>query len=69
MGMKTTAGAVLLFNTRKGAKDAARLHAESCPMVSTRGRRVIAVYGDELKHEVADLEDRGFTVTRCKCLK
>jgi len=63
-------GAVLLFNNCAPAHLAARLHAAACPMVAMAdrpGRRVAAIR-DNLEWEIADLEERGWPVKRCKCL-
>lgn len=61
--------AVLLFNTCAASHLAARLHSATCPMVNAakRGHKVRAVTTDVEAH-VADLNERGFTVKRCKCL-
>jgi hypothetical protein len=62
---------VLLFNTAADAHLAARLHAATCPMVNTaakRGRKSVKLIDEDVQENVDDLNERGFTVKRCKCL-
>jgi|HubBroStandDraft_3_1064219.scaffolds.fasta_scaffold125503_2 hypothetical protein len=69
--MKAPHGAVLTFNTCSAPHLAARLHAPDCPMVNmaknSRGRVTMIPSVDE--EEIADLNERGFPVKACKCLK
>jgi hypothetical protein len=66
-------GLVLLFNTSAKAELAARLHAQSCPMVNTararNGRVKVSLIEDGIADEILDLTERGFPVLRCKCCK
>lgn len=61
---------VLLFNNCAAAHLAARVHAEGCPMVAaarrSRGKVRVCAADEET---VADLNERGFTVRECKCMK
>ena len=63
---------VLLFDTRKDATQAARLHASTCKVVSSHGPHVKAAAGlessDAMQQEIAELESNGWPVKRCKCL-
>lgn len=62
---------VLLFNKCAARCDAARVHADSCPMVAaarhSRGR-VAVIEGEAVAPEVKDLIARQWPVKRCKCL-
>ena len=61
---------VLLFKTTGPAYLASRLHAPSCPMLRTakRGGSVHRVDAPD-QAENDDLNERGFPVCLCKCLK
>ncbi len=61
---------VLLFSNVARADLAARLHAPSCSMVQTsKGRRGrLTRIDDPTEEDIADLNDRGWPVKRCKCL-
>ena len=58
----------LTFNTRGTAKSAAKLHALNCNMLNVENKR-ISVIREDVEAEVVDLEEREFTVVRCKCLR
>lgn len=63
---------VLIFNTCADASRAARLHAPECAMVNTarKNRRPLyTVTAAQLDADVADLNERGYPVKTCKCLK
>ena len=61
---------VLIFDTAGTAETAARLHDRQCNAARVAGRRFKRVDGAEnVAEEVADLRDRGWTVTRCRCCK
>lgn len=67
--MNTTA-LVLLFSTVAPAAQAARLHAPTCPMTNTgKGRRGFVRSMPATDEAIADLNERGFIVKRCKCCK
>lgn len=61
---------VLLFKTTGPAHLAARLHSPDCPMLRTakRGGSVKRLDNPD-QAEIDDLEERGFSVKLCKCLK
>lgn len=60
---------VLLFSNVARADLAARLHAPSCSMVHTsEGRGAVSRIDDPTAEDLADLNERGFAVKRCKCL-
>lgn len=62
---------VLLFSTTAKPALAARLHDDSCHLVRaaelSKGR--VKVRREDLASEVADLNERGFRVKKCKCLR
>ena len=66
---------VLLFNTAAHPDRAARVHASTCPMLNVaakagRGARVVKrIEGDGLDFTISDLNERGFPVKTCRCLK
>lgn len=62
-------GLVLLFHTAADPSRAARLHSKDCAMVNTsRGRRgIVKRIETDLTDVVADLNDSGYPVKRCKC--
>jgi hypothetical protein len=62
---------ILLFNTCAAPHLAARLHADDCEMVRmARGSRgKVKVISQDLEFEVSDLNDRGYAVKECKCLR
>jgi len=62
---------VLLFHTAAHPTRAARLHAVDCPMVNTAKRRggVVRAHLDPDQESIDDLNERGFPVRECKCLK
>jgi hypothetical protein len=61
---------VLLFDNRASAARAARLHVASCPMtrVAKRGSGV-GLDPNVSEEDIADLNERGFPVKRCKCIR
>ncbi len=65
-----TGSVVLLFSNVARADLAARLHAPSCSMVNTsKGRRgCVTRIDDPTEEDIADLNERGWPVKRCKCL-
>ena len=63
---------VLLFNTCAAPQLAARLHTAECAMVNTaksRPRGKVKLITGDIEETVADLNERGFPVKECKCLK
>lgn len=60
---------VLLYNTCADPERAARVHASTCEMLKTAGRKVVRVEGPDLQETIDDLNERGYPVKRCKCLK
>lgn len=64
---------VILFNTVAAPHLAARLHDSECPMVknmaSRPGRRTPVRWSVVDAADIADLNERGFPVKECKCLK
>lgn len=66
--IKSSCGKTLLFNTCADPSRAARLHLSTCSMVST-AKVVAEISADELQADIADLNERGFPVKACKCLK
>lgn len=61
---------VLLFSNVARPDLAARLHAAECPMVNTsKGHRgAVNRIDDPTDDDIADLNERGWPVKRCKCL-
>jgi hypothetical protein len=65
------ASLVLLFHKAADAKNAARVHHDACPMINTakpKGRGVV-VACEATKEAIDDLNERGFPVKACKCVK
>lgn len=63
---------VLLFSCAADSSRAARVHADSCPLVTVARRSRmgrVQVIESDLEFHVADLNERGFPVKRCKCLR
>ncbi len=58
---------VLLFNTVADPSRAARIHADTCPMVRTAGKKVHRLPADQ--DIIEDLNEREFQVKKCKCCK
>jgi hypothetical protein len=67
---ETLEGLVLLFHLATDPARAARLHARACPMVNTSktNRGVVRRLDADLT-VIADLEDMGFPVKRCRCCR
>lgn len=66
----TIASQVLLFNNVAHPDRAARLHAATCPMLNTAKRRSsVQRFDDPPQEDIDDLNERGFPVKMCKCLK
>lgn len=68
---KNFEGLVILYHTAAAVNNAAKLHAEKCPMVNTgrKGRGVVRLIATDVAGAVEDFEGRGFPVKRCKCCK
>jgi hypothetical protein len=62
---------VLLFNNCAASHNAARVHADTCPLVAAarKSRHRVAVIEGDLTADIADLNERQFPVKFCKCLK
>jgi hypothetical protein len=62
---------VLLFSTVADGSRAARIHSSSCQLVAAARRSrngKTRVIDADLDAVVADLNERGYPVKRCKCL-
>ena len=61
---------VLLFNKCAASHLAARVHADTCPLVAAarRSRGRVVVIETDLEEQIADLNERQWPVKRCKCL-
>jgi hypothetical protein len=61
---------ILLFSRVAGASRAARLHANSCPMVAAarNSHSKVAVSEQDLLEQIDDLIARGFPVLECRCV-
>jgi hypothetical protein len=60
---------VLLFKTVGSPRLASRLHHPECNMVKTVKRGIVVRIDAPDQYEIDDLNERGFTVGVCKCLK
>jgi hypothetical protein len=60
---------VLLFKTVGSPHLASRLHHPECNMVKTAKRGIVVRIDAPDQDEIDDLNERGFRVGVCKCLK